>query len=91
MAQDQNSHLRRLAAVLPLGDTLILSALVNNHLLKSGEATSPSNAFSVDSFVKASHSASEYFLLSGVEWKVEGYKSDSFPGGVLDKPVHVQN
>lgn len=88
--QDHNSQLRR-RSVLELGVTLILSALVESHLLKSGDATSSSKAFSVDSFVNASHSAAEYFLLSGVVCMMDGYKSsDSFLGGVLVKPDGAQ-
>ena len=88
--QDQN-HLRRLAGDLLSGVTLIRSALVANHLPKSGVLASSCRACSVDSFVKASHSASEYLLLSGVVWKVEGYESDSFEGGDMGEPVEIQN
>ena len=85
VAQDHTCHIRR-RSLLELGVTVILSALVDSHLLNSGDATSSSKAFSVDSLVNASHSAAEYFLLSGVVCMMDGYNSsDSFLGGVLVK------
>lgn len=74
MLPDQNIHLRP-RPVFVLGVTLILPALEVNHLPKSGDATSSSKAFSVDSFVNASHSAAEYFFLSGVLCIMDGYNA----------------
>jgi hypothetical protein len=67
---------------------VILSALSITHLLKSGEETSSSKAFSVEPLVNVSHSAFENIFLSGVAWNVEGYnpESDSRQGAVLVKP-----
>ena len=89
VAQDHN-HLRR-RSVSELGVTLILSALLDSHLPKSGDATSSSNAFSVDFFVNAFHSAGEYFLRSGVVCMMDGYNSSvSILGSDLLKPDDAQ-
>lgn len=65
------------------GATLILSTFEEHHLWYSGEEASSCKAFVVVSLVNASHSSFEYFLLSGVVWKVEGnnHASEGGEGG----------
>ena len=75
--QNQWSHFRRFSALMLWGVMLILSALSTSQLLKSGEETSPSKAFLVESLVSLSHSSLEIFLRSCVEWNIEGYTSSS--------------